>query len=335
MKDFLKKSFVIFAMLFSIFSVNIFTSTEPSYADIGECRYFLGMPSWDCGIESNPDNEEQLKHNVRTIAENISTSIARIAAYLVVGYVIYGGYLYITSSGDPNKTAAGKKTLTNAFIGLAIVGLVNIILNAIHIALLGNAGAFDDGLETNINASEVILSMFHWFIGIAGIVAAVFVVLGAFGYITSSGDAGKLQKAKSTIVYALIGLIAVALSFAISNFFVDVVNNAGNENDLSDAIGNIIKSFIAIGGVVALGFIVFGGFQYMTSTGDATKIQKAKTTILYAVIGLVVAALAFTIVNFTIGIIKQKDQNQNQNQTTSQTDTILLENSIAFLEEKL
>ena len=334
MKNFLKKSLVILAMLFSIFSINLFTNTESSYADIGDCREFLGIDSWDCHIKDNPSSQEDLEHNVKTIAENVSNAIASIAAYLIVGYVIYGGFLYITSSGDPGKTATAKKTLTNAFIGLAIVALVKIILDAIHVALLGSTGAFDSP-DINIDADKVILSMFQWFIGIAGIVSAVFVVLGAFGYITSSGDAGKLQKAKNTIVYALIGLVAVALSFAISNFFVNVVNEASSENDISDAIGNIIKSFIAIGGVVALGFIVFGGFQYMTSNGDAGKVQKAKTTILYAVIGLVVAALAFTIVNFTIDIIKKKDQSQSQNQTTSQTDTILLENSIAFLEEKL
>ena len=39
----------------------------------------------------------------------------------------------------------------------------------------------------------------------------------------------------------------------------------------------------------------------MTSSGDAGKVKKAKDTILYGVIGLIVVALAFAIVNFVIG----------------------------------
>ena len=56
-------------------------------------------------------------------------------------------------------------------------------------------------------------------------------------------------------------------------------------------------------GLVAVIFIVMGGVQYMTSSGDATKLKKAKDTILYACIGLVVAALAFAITQFAINTI--------------------------------
>ena len=43
---------------------------------------------------------------------------------------------------------------------------------------------------------------------------------------TSTGDAGKIEKAKKTILYATIGLVICALAFAIVNFAVSVVNNA-------------------------------------------------------------------------------------------------------------
>lgn len=58
----------------------------------------------------------------------------------------------------------------------------------------------------------------------------------------------------------------------------------------------------------------------MTSSGDATKVQKARQTILYAVIGLVVCALAFAIVNFTIDKINSKPQSEEQ-ETTLQNVT--------------
>jgi hypothetical protein len=47
--------------------------------------------------------------------------------------------------------------------------------------------------------------------------------------------------------------------------------------------------------------IVVSGIRYMTSAGDAAKITGAKNGIFYAVIGLVIAILAYAIVNFVIG----------------------------------
>ena len=77
----------------------------------------------------------------------------------------------------------------------------------------------------------------------------------------------------------------------------------GNTNALPGIIQNILNSVILVGGVIAAIFIVVGGINYMTSSGDAGKTKKARDTILYACIGLVVCALAFVIVNWVITIV--------------------------------
>ena len=65
-------------------------------------------------------------------------------------------------------------------------------------------------------------------------------------------------------------------------------------------------SQLGVLGLVAVIFVVVGGVKYMTSAGDPGKVQQAKKTIIYALIGLIVCALAFAIVNFVIsGIIKK------------------------------
>ena len=73
--------------------------------------------------------------------------------------------------------------------------------------------------------------------------------------------------------------------------------------DLENVVVNIINGVVGALALVAVIFIVVGGVNYMTSTGDAGKIQKAKNTILYAAIGLVICVLAFAIVNFVIANI--------------------------------
>lgn len=54
-------------------------------------------------------------------------------------------------------------------------------------------------------------------------------------------------------------------------------------------------------GIASVIMIIIGGFKYVISSGDSNAINSAKNTILYAVIGLVVALLAQAILVFVIG----------------------------------
>lgn len=65
-------------------------------------------------------------------------------------------------------------------------------------------------------------------IAILGVVAVVFIVIGGVGYMTSTGDSGKLKKAKDTILYATIGLAVCALAAAIVNFTIAIINNSNS-----------------------------------------------------------------------------------------------------------
>lgn len=76
-------------------------------------------------------------------------------------------------------------------------------------------------------------------------------------------------------------------------------NLSGNAN-IGITAQNIINVVIAVLGIVAVIFVIIGAVQYMTSQGDPGKTKKAKDTILYAILGIILAALAFTIVNFVL-----------------------------------
>lgn len=65
--------------------------------------------------------------------------------------------------------------------------------------------------------------------------------------------------------------------------------------------GNIVSAVFVFTGAWALLFIVIGAVRYAASAGDQGLISKAKDTILYAIIGLAVSVLAFTIVQFVLG----------------------------------
>lgn len=82
------------------------------------------------------------------------------------------------------------------------------------------------------------------------------------------------------------------------------VNTVGDGNDtLIENITGILNGVVAVLGIVCVVVMIIGGVLYMTSSGDTGKVKKAKDTILYGVIGLVVCVLAFAIVNFVISTI--------------------------------
>jgi hypothetical protein len=75
---------------------------------------------------------------------------------------------------------------------------------------------------------------------------------------------------------------------------------SGNRN-LSDQIRIVVNILLFIVGAVSVIMIVIGGLRYVLSGGDSNAVNGAKNTILYAIIGIVVAILAYAIVNFVIG----------------------------------
>ena len=216
---------------------------QPTYADSAfqgrtgnSCGGFLGLNSWDCNV--NISDQDSLKSGVWMIAAKVLTDITVIAAYLVLGYVIYGGYKYTFSAGDPGKVAEGKKTLAHAFIGLAIVMSASAILGSIRIALVGGQGNIGNCLSENgcPDPNTMVINLIQWVVGIAGVVSAVFVVYGGITYATSSGDAAKLQRAKNTIVYALIGLAIVALAEIITAFVSNMIREANKDAYVNETI---------------------------------------------------------------------------------------------------
>lgn len=86
----------------------------------------------------------------------------------------------------------------------------------------------------------------------------------------------------------------------------DGVNSkgSGSADELPDRIKTIVNILLFLLGAIAVIMIIIGGIRYATSNGDAGSVKGAKDTILYAVIGLVVAILAFAIVNFFVGAFK-------------------------------
>ena len=83
----------------------------------------------------------------------------------------------------------------------------------------------------------------------------------------------------------------------------NAINN-GNDTDLPSAIKTILSSVFIVVGILAVIVIIIGGVNYTLSQGDPGKVKKAKDTILYGIIGLIVSLLAFAIVQFVLDALQ-------------------------------
>ena len=82
--------------------------------------------------------------------------------------------------------------------------------------------------------------------------------------------------------------------------FAQGVENPIGVNTLQDAISNLVNGVLGLTAIVAVAFIVYGGFLYITSQGDQQQIDAGKKAITGAVIGIAVVGLAYVIVKFVI-----------------------------------
>ena len=81
----------------------------------------------------------------------------------------------------------------------------------------------------------------------------------------------------------------------------DTVNSG---ESLVATIVKVIKLLTYVAGIVAVVMIIVGGFKYMTSGGDSNKVASAKSTLIWALIGLIVVALAQFIINFVMKLVE-------------------------------
>jgi len=111
-------------------------------------------------------------------------------------------------------------------------------------------------------------------------------------------------------IIAGFGLAILPLTVsAISTCDVDpnsVICKSEEKDDVIKYVGIIVNTLLYALGAVSVVVIIIAGIGYTTSTGDPAAITKAKSTLMYAVVGLVVALLSYAIVNFVLGIFNPK-----------------------------
>lgn len=76
-----------------------------------------------------------------------------------------------------------------------------------------------------------------------------------------------------------------------------------NKNDsATDVVGDLVNAMLFIVGALSVIMIIVAGIMYVTSAGNANRVSQAKNTLTYAIVGVVVAMLAYAVVNWVVKI---------------------------------
>jgi len=140
------------------------------------------------------------------------------------------------------------------------------------------------------------------------LVPALMLVLGAGGIIgapayAAKGDTCTTSDGKAGVIVDDAGTckscdVAEGISGALSEACSKGKGQSGQLFGTGGIVTTIINAMLFIVGILCVVMIIFGGIRYTTSTGDKGRVDAAKNTIIYAVVGLIVAIVAYALVNW-------------------------------------
>jgi len=155
----------------------------------------------------------------------------------------------------------------------------------------------------------IVAAIIEILLRLSAILAVGYLVWGGIRFTMSAGSPNSINDARNTIVNALVGLVIVItaariVGFLAGEFAATIDANSGLPNPGAITPGTlafVLTLVFQIVSILAAIMVVWGGFTYTRSGGDSGTIKQAKETIIYAVVGLVVALFAQGIVAFTLG----------------------------------
>ncbi|HSX27998.1 MAG TPA: pilin [Candidatus Saccharimonadales bacterium] len=235
------KLFIVAALLGGVFAVvqpaqpaaafmNPFTTAPGGGGTGGACKAggsFFGFSTWYKYLKGQNITDSTGKSVCRPyiakpaeiwlIVAALFEDLLYVAGLTAVGVVIWGGFQYMLSQGEPGRISSAKSTITNAIIGLVLTVLSAKLVGFIANQFKGTPDA-TVGLPSVAADAGALHTILTSVFELAGAVAVIFVIWGGVTYARSDGDPGTIKQAKDTILYALIGLAVAVFAQGIVQF---------------------------------------------------------------------------------------------------------------------
>ena len=194
---------------------------------------FLGFKKWSAGVsdpvtgelldidefassvpeirkETNQTKkrEKALTAYVWQLIINILDIVLMAIGYITFGFILYGGFQFITSMGSSDKMAQARTTILNASVGTVIA-----------MASVAIVRTFSDKLFIASATPQLVLDgLLDIFYFAVGATAVVVIIISGFTMVTSGDKPDSVAKARNSIIYASIGLVVIVSAKLITSF---------------------------------------------------------------------------------------------------------------------
>ena len=158
---------------------------------------------------------------------------------------------------------------------------------------------------------QLITKSIQGFAGIIGSIAIAFTVFSGFKLVIATSEEA-IESARKSITWSATGFMVALLSFTVisgvgsfigfnpsrvgTNTLVNPLQGPQNPDDFISVLNYIMIQFLNIVGVVTVIMIIYYGYRYMSAAGNEEIIERAKSGLRFALAGLAVILLAYTII---------------------------------------
>ena len=165
----------------------------------------------------------------------------------------------------------------------------------------------------NPEATEILDGSLNLIFIVLGGISLLVLVLQGMKYALSSGNEEKTAQARNGIIYAFVGISIALAAGSLVNFTLEEVVQPATTTvgETVDETGSVVELFadiasymILITAFISIIVIVVGGLRLLFSEGNSEKARKARNTIIYAVVGLIVTIVASPTLHLFLEILR-------------------------------
>ncbi|MDD2516470.1 MAG: hypothetical protein PHF46_02970 [Candidatus Gracilibacteria bacterium] len=234
---------------------------------------------------------------------NILRTIKLILSIVALAYLVYAGAMMIIGMGDDGKMKDYKKSFYFILVGLMFINIPGTLYSIFDIgrtingdtitgisnfSSTGGTNVFYDNAIWKTEVENGILKFLEY--GIIAILFVWFMIVG-LNFMTSQGNDEKKKMVKNDLLIWFLGILFLGSV----KVWREVAVKANIEVTQNLLFNNLINLGIFFAGPVALFFICWGGYFYITAAGDESKVKKGKLIFLNVFIAILILLASYTV----------------------------------------
>jgi type IV secretory pathway VirB2 component (pilin) len=218
----------------------------------------------------------------------------------VVGiFCLFGAFSNLNAQVTPNPLVPGSGVTSGSVTPNPLVPGSGVTSGATpSTAASPTTGGGTFGNPIGVNSIEAVLGNIMTYLqGIAGTIAVIFIIIGGVMYMLSGGSQEATERAKKTVIFAIVGLAIVLAAPLFYQEIKGILSGSSPGSALQQLLLNVLKLLLSIVGFLAIISMVIGAIWMFTAVGDDDRYELGKKTATYSIIGLAIALSALIIAN--------------------------------------